>query len=120
VAPLEGSHAVVISEIASRVLLAHAFEPMISLTLLTERTIGCVISISYDREVEGEDEKALECHGQLLKELKAEGYFPYRLGIQSMNQMRGFNGYNQALQRVKHALDPKGIISPGRYDPTER
>jgi 4-cresol dehydrogenase (hydroxylating) len=120
VAPLEGSHAVAISEIASRVLLAHGFEPMISLTLLTERTIGCVISISYDREVEGEDEKALQCHTQLLKELKAEGYFPYRLGLQSMDQMHGINGYNQALQRVKHALDPKGIISPGRYDPAER
>src|SRR6185369_9833466 len=66
IAPLTGSHALAVSQIASRVLLAHGFEPMITLTLLTERTIGCVISINYDREVPGEDEKALRCHDHLL------------------------------------------------------
>ena len=117
IAPLEGAHAVAISKIAHRVLPAHGFEPMISLTLLTERTIGCVISISYDRDVEGEDEKALRCYELLLRELNNEGYFPYRLGIQSMGQMHGASGYNTVLRRLKHALDPNGIISPGRYDP---
>src|SRR5207244_3468978 len=109
--------AVAISEIAHRILPAHGFEPMISLALLTERTIGCVISISYDRDVEGEDEKALHCYEQLLRELNNGGYFPYRLGIQSMAQMNGASGYNTVLRRLKHALDPHGIISPGRYYP---
>ena len=117
IAPLEGTHAVALSKITYRVLLAHGFEPMISLTLLTERTIGCVISISYDREIEGEDERAMRCHKQLLKELNADGYFPYRLGIQSMEQMNGTSGYNTVLRRLKDALDPNGILSPGRYDP---
>ena len=116
IAPLEGEHAVAISKIAHRVLPAHGFEPMISLTLLTERTIGCVISISYDRDVRGEDEKALRCYERLLGELNSGGYFPYRLGIQSMDQMHGASGYNAVLRRLKDALDPNGIISPGRYD----
>ena len=116
IAPLEGIHAVAIAKIAYRVLPAHGFEPMISLTLLTERTIGCVISISYDRDLAGEDEKALLCYQQLLRELNADGYFPYRLGIQSMDQMHGASGYNTVLRRLKQALDPNGIISPGRYD----
>jgi len=118
IAPLAGSHAVTVSRIASDILLAHGFEPLISLTLLTERTIGCVISISYDRDIEGEDENALRCHDHLLSELNRQGYFPYRLGIQSMNQMHGDSGYNETLQRLKNALDPNGIISPGRYDPS--
>ena len=50
-------------------LPAHGFEPMISITLLTERAIGCVISISYDRDIPGEDERAAVCHRELLSEL---------------------------------------------------
>ena len=82
IAPLDGTHATAISRMATRILLEHGFEPMISLTLLTERTIGCVISISYDRDLPGEDDKALACHDHLVKELNRDGYFPYRLGIQ--------------------------------------
>lgn len=120
IAPLEGQHAAAIAEIARRLLLQDGFEPMLSLTLLTERTIGCVISISYDRDVPGEDEKALRCHQRLLAELNGNGYFPYRLGIQSMDQMQGESGYNAILRKLKDALDPNGVISPGRYEPAAR
>lgn len=117
IAPLDGADAAAIAETSTRILLKHGFEPMISLTLLTERTIGCVIAITYDREVPGEDDKAMACHQQLLKELNDQGYFPYRLGIQSMDQMQGENGYNSLLRILKNALDPNGILSPGRYQP---
>ncbi|MEO8130692.1 MAG: FAD-linked oxidase C-terminal domain-containing protein, partial [Bryobacteraceae bacterium] len=117
IAPLEGAHATAISKIVQRILPSHGFEPMISLTLLTERTIGCVISISYDRDVPGEDDKAMLCHGQLLQELNSEGYFPYRLGVQSMDQMNGPGGYNALLRLLKQTLDPNGILAPGRYHP---
>jgi 4-cresol dehydrogenase (hydroxylating) len=118
IAPLDGIHATAISRLAVRILLEHGFEPMISLTLLTERTIGCVISISYDRDVAGEDENALSCHQRLIEELNREGYFPYRLGIQSMDQMQGDSGYNSLLRTLKDSLDPNGILSPGRYEPS--
>lgn len=119
IAPLEGAHARVISDIASRILLDCGFEPMISLTLLTERTIGCVISISYDREVAGEDGKAMNCHQQLIDELNSMGYFPYRLGIQSMDQMSGDSGYNRLLRVIKASVDPNRILAPGRYEPPD-
>ena len=117
IAPLAGEHAAAIAGIATRILLRNGFEPMLSLTLLTERTIGCVISISYDRDIPGEDEKALSCSKELLQELNANGYVPYRLGIQSMGQMEADSGYNRVLRRLKDALDANGILSPGRYEP---
>ncbi|HYI97229.1 MAG TPA: hypothetical protein VEX68_27060, partial [Bryobacteraceae bacterium] len=117
IAPLSGEHALAISGIAHRILLAHGFEPLISITLLTERTIGCVISITYDRDLPGEDERAMTCHQELLKELNEQGYVPYRLGVQSMDQMQGSNGYNQLLRALKAQMDPNGILSPGRYEP---
>ena len=115
VAPLDGRHAAAISAIASRILLAHGFEPMISITLLTERAIGCVVSISYDRAIPGEDERAAACHRELLAELNAAGYVPYRLGLDSMDQMRTTDSFNNLLQALKDSIDPKAILAPGRY-----
>jgi 4-cresol dehydrogenase (hydroxylating) flavoprotein subunit len=116
-APLEGAHAAAISAIAHRLLLAHGFEPMISITLLTERAIGCVISIGYDRDVPGEDERASACHRQLLAELNAAGYYLYRLGLDSMGQMHTADGFNNLLRALKDTVDPEGILAPGRYAP---
>ncbi len=115
VAPISGGHALVIRDIAYKTLLDSGFEPMLSVTLLTERSLSCVISIAFDRSVPGEDEKAMACHRILLERLAAAGYHSYRLGIQSMDGMFGETGYNRLLSAIKGVCDPKGILAPGRY-----
>lgn len=117
VTPLKGEYAVAAAHIATRVMLQYGFEPMLSLTLLTERTIGCIVAITYDRNIAGEDERALTCHNQVLEELNAAGFYPYRLGIQSMAQMGGIGSYNHLLYQLKSLLDPNRILAPGRYEP---
>ena len=79
VAPMEGGHAMYICNLAQRTLLEFGFEPMISVTLLTERSLSCVITIAYDRCIQGEDEKAMACHRSLLEQLTEAGYHSYRL-----------------------------------------
>ncbi len=115
VAPMEGGHAMVICNLARQTLLEFDFEPMISVTLLTERSLSCVITIAYDRCVPGEDEKAMACHRRLLEQLIEAGYHSYRLGIQSMDGMAGTSGYNQLLGAIKDICDPNHILAPGRY-----
>jgi 4-cresol dehydrogenase (hydroxylating) flavoprotein subunit len=115
VAPAEGSHAVVLSELSSRILLRHGFEPLLSITLNTERSLVCVISLTYDREIPGEDERARACSNELEMELAAKGYLPYRLGIQSMNQMGCGGAYASLLSAIKKFVDPGDILAPGRY-----
>lgn len=97
-------------------LLAAGFEPMISLTLITGRAIACVISISYDRDVPGEDERALACYRTLAAKITALGYYSYRLGIQSMEEMGSSESYLDLLAKIKSAIDPAGILAPGRYE----
>jgi 4-cresol dehydrogenase (hydroxylating) len=89
---------------------------MLSITLITERALICVISITYDRESPGEDERAMACYAELQKELSAKGYIPYRLGIQSMGEMEAHGPYARFLEAVKRAADPAGILAPGRYE----
>ena len=115
VAPLEGRHAVAIAEVSSRILLHHGFEPMLSFTLITDRAMICVISITYDRDQPGEDDRALACYEQLQMELGGRGYLPYRLGIQSMNSLPTGGTYANFLEGIKRLADPAGILAPGRY-----
>jgi 4-cresol dehydrogenase (hydroxylating) len=116
-APMEGQHAAAVERIASEVVLAHGFEPMISITLVNDRSIASVISISYDRSVPGEDSRALDCYRQLLEALASNGYYSYRLGIQSMTSANGQRDYARLLQSLKDAVDPAGVLAPGRYVP---
>ena len=115
VAPLDGTHAERLVGISSDVLLSHGFEPLISITLVTERAITCVVSISYDRDTSGEDERALACYHALLGALHAEGYFSYRLGIQAAGHQISPDNAAELLSRLKRACDPSGILAPGRY-----
>jgi 4-cresol dehydrogenase (hydroxylating) len=117
VARIHGREAEKLVKLIERTLLGHGFEPMISLTLLTERALACIVSISYDRDVPGEDQKAMACHNELQENLEREGYYPYRLGIASMGMQSGRGAYSTLLDSLKHALDPQGILAPGRYVP---
>src|SRR5450759_5223842 len=56
VAPADGAQAEELVALAGETLLRYGFEPAISLTMITERSLACVISITYDRHVPGEDE----------------------------------------------------------------
>jgi 4-cresol dehydrogenase (hydroxylating) len=121
VAPMEGVHASRLAALAESSLLRAGFEPQISFTLLTERSLACVISISYDRDVEGEDERAMNCYFGLRRQLEAEGYYSYRLGIADMAAHLARDGectgYRKLLRSMSEALDPNGILAPGRYVP---
>jgi len=87
-----------------------------TLTLLTQRSLENVISITYDREVTGEDERAMRCYQELSETLTQAGFYPYRLGSHAMKSLlAGQEDYHHFLRRLKAALDPDNILAPGRY-----
>jgi 4-cresol dehydrogenase (hydroxylating) len=113
--PSTGAHALAVSRLASRIVLEHGFEPQMSISLETERSAICVTTISYDRAVDGEDDRAMACYRHLTESLLAAGYPPYRLNVASMAYAHPDRGYEQLLQHLKATLDPNGILAPGRY-----
>jgi 4-cresol dehydrogenase (hydroxylating) flavoprotein subunit len=119
IAPMEGHHLDVVVEIANRILLEYGFEPSISMTLITERAVACVISICYDRAEPGQDDQAMACYRHLRQELTDRGYYSYRLGIQAMSEMSGPDGHAGLIRAIKNAIDPNGVLAPGRYEPAE-
>ena len=117
VVPANGREAQEVVALASRTLLSYGFEPAISLTMVTERSLVCVISISYDRHTVGEDEKASACYEELSRSLAAKGFYSYRLGSQLSSAMPASTGYDNVLRTLKSSLDPNRILAPGRYEP---
>jgi 4-cresol dehydrogenase (hydroxylating) len=117
IAPMEGRHIETVAGVASRILFEYGFEPSISMTLITERAVACVISICYDRREPGHDDQAMACYRRLQQELTERGYYSYRLGIQAMSEMSGSNGYGDLVRAIKDAVDPNGVLAPGRYQP---
>lgn len=115
--PFTGSHVRAAREIIEQVCIAYQLEPHLTLAFLTERSVIITLALLYDREIPGEDERAMACYNELLQRLIEKGYFPYRLGIQSMHSLpETIDDYDRVLSRLKNALDPNGILAPGRYD----
>lgn len=118
VIPIDGAQAREVALLVDEVLLAEGFEPGITMTLLTERALDVIISISWDREVPGEDERAARAYRLLLDALMERGYFPYRLGSNGpAHPGEPQPAYEDLLRTLKGALDPGGILMPGRYLP---
>jgi len=103
--------------LVEQVFAKHPFEPAMSMTLRTERAIDNIISITYDRDRPGEDARAMTCHDELIGTLMDAGFYPYRLGVHSMEHAATRrDGAARALMRqLKASLDPAGILAPGRY-----
>ncbi len=97
-------------------------EPLITLTTLSERVFDSTIPLLFNRQNQEETRRAQACYQALLKEGQALGYFPYRLGIEQMDQVTGQKDSVswQMVAKIKRALDPQNIISPGRYSPLRK
>jgi 4-cresol dehydrogenase (hydroxylating) len=117
VVPNDGQHAMKVASLVTARLLEHGFEPQMSISLATERTLIFVITISYDRQVGGEDGRALNCYRELNEHLLSLGYPSYRWSVVSGQQPQTGSPFDRVLGAVTAALDPHGILAPGRYEP---
>jgi 4-cresol dehydrogenase (hydroxylating) len=118
VLPADAAHARRVLAILSPIYSKYGFDTLVTFTLLTERAIVCVSNISFDRTHADERQRARECHAELLTSLLEEGYVPYRGGPATFEHVvKDSSTFWQVLSRIKYALDPNGIISPGRYVP---
>lgn len=105
-------------EIVNQVCPKHNINPLITLTIFSAQCCDSTIPILFNRENTQDIANAKNCHTELLSKEGAEGYLPYRLGIDKMTDL-----INPDLPcwkfatTIKKAIDPNQIIAPGRYVP---
>ena len=71
-----------------------------------------MISVAYDRDVSGEDRKAMNCYEELQRRLTARGYYPYRLGIQSMDLLDADSARGAFLRSSNKLLSQMRCAGP--------
>jgi 4-cresol dehydrogenase (hydroxylating) len=105
-------------DMVKEVCSTHGIEPLITLTSLSHRCFDSTVPILFDPADESETRRAKECYHALFAAGREHGFLPYRVGIDHMDLITNQGGTCwDVVSRVKKALDPYNIISPGRYCP---
>lgn len=118
VVPIKGDCTRRYVDMVERVLRAHRFEPLITLTTVSPTAFDSTVPVLFDASLPEETRRAHACHAALLDEGLALGFAPYRHGVQSMDWLdRHSPGFMRLVGALKNAVDPAGILAPGRYAP---
>jgi 4-cresol dehydrogenase (hydroxylating) len=104
----------------ARALMAeHQFEPLMTLTSLSESLFDSTMPILFDGHSTDATGRAERCYRALFAAGRAEGFVPYRVPVQMMDLVvDGRRPSWRLVRELKRAVDPAGILAPGRYVPT--
>jgi 4-cresol dehydrogenase (hydroxylating) len=96
----------------------YGIEPMITFTSLKHDTVDSTIPIVFNLADPAAVAQAQACLEELVTEGLMQGWVPYRLNLaQQASLLDPTLPFWQISAKIKQALDPHNIISPGRYQP---
>ncbi|MGH6689117.1 MAG: FAD-binding oxidoreductase [Gammaproteobacteria bacterium] len=102
------------------VFARHGFDLLATLSMINERALVAIVTVAFDAADAAEAERARDCYRTGLQRALDLGYPPYRVTIDGMDLLS--QGHDDAFwtaaEALKRALDPDGIIAPGRYQPS--
>jgi 4-cresol dehydrogenase (hydroxylating) flavoprotein subunit len=103
-------------EIVTEICTSHRIEPLITLTSLSDRCFDSSVPLLFDRSNAEEAARAQACYWALLDAGRSEGFLPYRMNAHAMDWLtRSEAPFWDVVAAIKRAIDPTGIIAPGRY-----
>lgn len=118
VSPAKGSEVRRCVQLIEKQMLAAGFDPLIRIAVANDRAVIVTTLLTFDRDDSTEAKRAGDCHRELTAGLIEAGFPPYRAGVTSMDLLDPDGaGYWRAVSTLKRALDPQGILAPGRYEP---
>jgi len=116
VVPMTADDVRAVLRLVEPLVAEHGFECCPTFSSVTARAFDMTLPILFDPQVEHEAQRAAACAQQVLEACAKAGYLPYRLGIQSMAWLTSQpSAFWDVVTELKRALDPAGILAPGRY-----
>jgi 4-cresol dehydrogenase (hydroxylating) len=118
VLPSTGHDASTFLDVVTPIFKGHGFETLVTFTMITERAMIAITNVAFDKAEPEESARARACYDALMDAVICAGYYPYRVSMTGMPKLRDKSDtFWQVAEDIKRALDPKDIISRGRYVP---
>lgn len=121
VVPLRGEEiAKVVDQIKEKVIERTGVNFSVQLFITNERSAVVVSAMFFNRHDPAHLDATLSTAKELLVQLSAQGYTEYRAHLDFMDLAQeqlnfGEHAYRRFAETLKDAVDPKGILSPGRH-----
>jgi 4-cresol dehydrogenase (hydroxylating) flavoprotein subunit len=121
VVPLTGSEVRSVVDVIKQLVTERAGTNFVcAIFPVTERSAIVVSSISFDTRDEAHVRAAVDTAKMLVQEVGKLGYGEYRAHLDFMDlasEQYSFNdhAYRRFVEKIKDAVDPNGILSPGRH-----
>ncbi len=94
----------------------HGLEPLITFTTLSDRLFDSTVPLVFDRTKPEAVTAAAACYQEMLHTGRAHGWFPYRVGINTMSTLVDMQSHASAFhERLRRNIDPNNLMAPGRY-----
>jgi 4-cresol dehydrogenase (hydroxylating) len=115
VAPAKGGETSQQTALAKQILGKYRFDYNVAYAI-GGRELHHLIFILYDKSDPAEEKKADDCIREMIVSFGARGWASYRTGVNTMDLVAKQYGEanRQVNARLKQALDPNHILSPGK------
>jgi len=115
VAPAKGAESREQTDLAKAILGKYGLDYSVAYAI-GGRELHHLIFILYDKSDPVEEQKADDCIREMITRFGARGWASYRTGVNTMDLVaQQYGDANRELNaRIKQALDPNHILSPGK------
>lgn len=119
VAPLTGPDAVRVRDLLRGMINDAGLDYIVALIPVNARSFVHVTLIIFDTKNETQTRAAYDVASRLVRDAAKLGYGEYRAHLDFMDLAQeqysfGDHAYRRFCERIKDALDPNGILSPGK------
>jgi 4-cresol dehydrogenase (hydroxylating) len=115
VLPFEADALIHLDHLVKEINRDQPFFTALGLQAVSARAFHAYVSLAWDRDLEGADARAMQAHERLWQDFSTQGWAPYRLGLPDIAKLPpASDDWPHVLKRLKKALDPQDILSPGR------
>ncbi len=115
IVPSQGKHVLKQKMLADEIIKSYGFSYNAEL-IVGSRSMHHVMEIPFNKKSAKSVKKSIECYLALIRVFAQNGYGLYRTNIAFMDAVGATYGptIQNVFKKIKLALDPNGIVSPGK------